>query len=160
MIWAAMTSEHLIGPYFFDGNVNQESYANMIRKWFIPKLIELGIKDRVWLQQDGAPAHFALPVRALLNAEFPDRWIGRGSNSFAWPPRSPDLTTPDNSLWGFIKGQVSGIRYETIDQLKHAIIAAFASVSRNSLQKMAQRTWRRMELCKNNEGQHTDPLDH
>ena len=91
--------------------------------------------------------------------QFPVRWIGRGSNSFAWPPRSPDLTTPDNSLWGFIKGQVSGIRYETIDQLKHAIIAAFASVSRNSLQKMAQRTWRRMELCKNNEGQHTDPLD-
>lgn len=160
MIWAALTSEHLIGPYFFDGNVNQESYANMIRNWFIPKLIELGIKDCVWLQQDGAPAHFALPVRALLNAEFPDRWIGRGSNSFAWPPRSPDLTTPDNSLWGLIKGQVSGIRYETIDQLKHAIIAAFASVSRNSLKKMAQRTWRRMELCKNNEGQHTDPLDH
>ena len=60
----------------------------------------------------------------------------------------------------FIKGQVSGIRYETIDQLKHAIIAAFASVLRNSLQKMAQRTWRRMGLCKNNEGQHTDPLDH
>ena len=75
----------------------------MIRKWFIPKLIELGIKNRVWLQQDGAPAHFALPVRALLNAKFPDRWIGRGSNSFAWPPRSPDLTTPDNSLWVFIK---------------------------------------------------------
>ena len=60
-----------------------------------------------------------------------------------------EMFTPDNSLWGFIKGQVSGIRYETIDQLKHAIIAAFASVSRNSLQKMAQRTWRRMELCKN-----------
>ena len=53
-----------------------------------------------------------------------------------------------------------GDRYETIDQLKHAITAAFASVSRNSLQKMAQRTWRRMELCKNNESQHTDPLDH
>ena len=45
------------------------------------------------------------------------------------------MTIPDNSLWGFIKGQVSGIRYETIDQLKHAIIAAFASVSRNSLQE-------------------------
>ena len=99
-------------------------------------------------------------MRALLNVEFPDRWIGRGSNSFAWPPQSADLTTPDNSLWGFIQGQVSGIRYETIDQLKHAIIAAFASPSENSLQKMAQRTWRRMELCKNNEGQHTDPLDH
>ena len=72
-----------------------------------------------------------------------------------------DMTMEDiRSAFTVIKGQVSGIRYETIDQLKHAIIAAFASVSRNSLQKMAQRTWRRMELCKNNEGQHTDPLDH
>ena len=41
MIWAALTSEH------FDGNVNQESYANMIINWFIPKLIEFGNKDCV-----------------------------------------------------------------------------------------------------------------
>ena len=46
-----------------------------------------------------------------------------------------DLTTPDNSLWGLIKGQVSGVRYETIEKLQYAIIAAFASVSRNSLKK-------------------------
>ena len=44
---------------------------NMIINWFIPKLIELGIMDCVWLQQDGAPAHFALPVRAFINTEFP-----------------------------------------------------------------------------------------
>ena len=135
MVWAAMTSEHLIGPYFFEGSVNQESYANMIRFWLIPKLIELGIKDYVWLQQDGAPAHFSLHVRELLNAEFPDRWIGRGSTSFAWPPRSPDLTTPDNALWGIIKGYVASVKYNTIPQLQDAIVAAFTNVSRNTLKK-------------------------
>ncbi|PSN49307.1 hypothetical protein C0J52_09412, partial [Blattella germanica] len=30
---------------------------------------------------------------------------------FAWPLRSPDLTTPDNALWGFIKEQVKNTRY-------------------------------------------------
>ncbi|PSN41013.1 hypothetical protein C0J52_16069 [Blattella germanica] len=35
---------------------------------------------------------------------------------FAWPPRSPDLTICDNSLWGFIKGIVSQRRYNTIDE--------------------------------------------
>ncbi|KAJ4439069.1 hypothetical protein ANN_15025 [Periplaneta americana] len=37
---------------------------------------------------------------------FPNRWIGRGSADdqapFAWPPRSPDFTTPDKALWGLI----------------------------------------------------------
>jgi hypothetical protein len=36
---------------------------------------------------------------------FPERDLSRVVDwkRFAWPPRSPDLTTPDNALWGFIK---------------------------------------------------------
>jgi hypothetical protein len=41
------------------------------------------------------------------NKTFPGWWIERGSEAspapFAWPLRGPDLTTPDNALWGFIK---------------------------------------------------------
>jgi len=33
--------------------------------------------DRVWFQQDRAPAHFGLRVRRLLDETFPNRWIGR-----------------------------------------------------------------------------------
>jgi hypothetical protein len=48
-----------------------------------------------------------LHVHDYLNETFPWWWIGRGSEAspapFAWPPRSPDLTTLDNALWGFIK---------------------------------------------------------
>jgi hypothetical protein len=32
----------------------------MLQTWLIPQLQEKGIMDRVWLQQDGAPAHFAI----------------------------------------------------------------------------------------------------
>jgi hypothetical protein len=35
----------------------------------------------VWLQQDGAPAHFAVSVRDVLNEHFPGRWIGHGNGA-------------------------------------------------------------------------------
>ena len=66
MIWAGMTSDYLIGPYFFDGLVNAASYSAMLESWLIPQLRDRGLLDDVWLQHDGAPAHFALSVRDIL----------------------------------------------------------------------------------------------
>jgi hypothetical protein len=34
MVWAAISGKHLMGPYFFDGPVNQESYSDMIENCF------------------------------------------------------------------------------------------------------------------------------
>ena len=103
MIWAGMTSDYLIGPYFFDGPVNAASYSAMLETWLIPQLRDRGLLDDVWLQHDGAPAQFALSVRDVLNERFPGRWIGRGSLTYPaalpWPPCSADLTTADDSLW-------------------------------------------------------------
>jgi hypothetical protein len=56
----------------------------------------------IWLQLDGAPAHFARPVRQWLNNNYPRRWIGR-RGFIAWPPRSCDITPLDFFLWGHIK---------------------------------------------------------
>ncbi|CAH0395505.1 unnamed protein product [Bemisia tabaci] len=52
-------------------------------------------------QQDGAPPHYALAVRAYLHNEFPGRWIGR-RGPIEWPPRSPDLSPLDFFLWGHL----------------------------------------------------------
>ena len=80
----------------------------MLETWLIPQLRDRGLLDDVWLQHDGAPAHFTLSVRDILNERFPGRWIGRGSPTspapLPWPPRSPDLTTPDNSC-GYYQGK-------------------------------------------------------
>jgi hypothetical protein len=67
MIWAGMTSDYLIGPYFFNGPVNAASYSDMLEMWLIPQLRDRGLVDDMWLQHDGAPAHFALSVRDVLN---------------------------------------------------------------------------------------------
>jgi hypothetical protein len=121
------------------------------------------MKDTVVLKFDGAPPNFALHVRDYLNETFPRRWIGRCSEAspapFAWPPRSPDLTTPDNALWGFIKARVSKMRYRTTEVLWAAVEEAFTHVTPDYLHKTSARTCRRIQLCYDNEGLHTDVLN-
>lgn len=163
MIWAAMSATHLIGPYFFDGAVNQIAYLTMLRDWFIPHLQDRGLLGRIWFQQDGAPAHYAIAVREYLNEVFPDKWIGRGSvhlpAPLEWPPRSPDLSSCDNALWGFIKQKVAATRYETVDELKDAVRRAFTAITPAMLKRISHRTWRRIILCYENDGVHTDTLE-
>jgi len=52
MIWVGMTSDYLIGPYFFDGPVNAASYSAMLETWLIPQLRDRGLLDDMWLQHD------------------------------------------------------------------------------------------------------------
>jgi len=100
MIWAGMTSDYLIGPYFFDGPMNAASYSALLKTWLIPQLRDRGLLHDVCLHHGGPPAHFGLSVRDVLNEHYPGPWTGRGSPTspapLPWPPRSPDLTTPDN----------------------------------------------------------------
>jgi len=163
MIWAGITSDYLIGPYFFDGPVNAASYWATLESWLIPQLRDRGLLDDVWLQHNGAPAHFALSVREILNERFPGRWIGRGSPTslapLPWSPHSPDLTTPDNSLWGIIKGRVAARRYNNNEDLRRAVEDSFRTITPKMLRRMSQRTWRRIPLCVQHQGAHTDSLD-
>ena len=80
-------------------------------------------------QQDGAPPHWALDVRAFLNQQLPGRWIGRAAERdlkmMKWPPRSQDLIPLDIYLWGYIIGKVFVSPLpQTIDELKVRIRAA------------------------------------
>jgi hypothetical protein len=78
---------------------------------------------------DGAHVHFALPMRDVLNYLFPGRCFGRGwPTSLApltWPPRGPDLPTPDNSLWGSINRRVSVPRCNTNEECHRAADGVF-----------------------------------
>ena len=134
----------------------------MLNEYLVLQLKENGIEDTVVLQQDRTSALFEIHVRDYLNETFPGRWIGRGSASpapFAWPPRSPDLTTPDNALWGFIKEQVRNTRYHTTQELRAAVEYAFTLVTPEYLRKTSARTWRRIQMSYDLDGVHTDVLD-
>lgn len=112
-VWAGIVGDRVIGPIFFQENLNGARYLDFLQEVLVPNLatlfpdpLEADVQNRnIWFQQDGAPPHFARPVREYLDDVFPGRWIGR-RGPFEWPPRSPDLTPMDYFLWGYLKGKV------------------------------------------------------
>lgn len=83
MIWAAILSNHLKGPHFFDGPVYQHLYLTILKEWFVPQPQRLNADLNIcWFRQDGTPTHYAITVREYLNEIFWARWIdGRGKAS-------------------------------------------------------------------------------
>jgi hypothetical protein len=95
-VWAGICGNGcLVGPYFFEGNVNGRSYLEMIENFVLPHLIRnYGDINGIWWAQDGAPAHRLRAVRDRLVAIFGRQVIGIG-HDVEWPARSPDLTPLD-----------------------------------------------------------------
>jgi hypothetical protein len=61
MIWAAISSDHLVSPYFFNESVNNMAYLNMLQTWFISLGGKVPESIRI-LQQDGVPTQRALSI--------------------------------------------------------------------------------------------------
>ncbi|KAL2731784.1 transposable element tc3 transposase [Vespula squamosa] len=79
-VWCGIIGDKIIGPCFINGNSNEE----------LPSLI----RQTMWYQHDGCPAHYSLIVRRELDEKFRNRWIGRGG-PISWSARSPDITPLD-----------------------------------------------------------------
>jgi hypothetical protein len=74
-----------------------------------------------------------LIVHEFLIEAFPCWWIGHGSATpnlpVLWPSCSPNLTTPDNSLWGIMKDDVAACHCSNNAELRATITDAFASLT-------------------------------
>jgi hypothetical protein len=81
-------------------------------------------------------------VTNVLNEKFPDAWIGRGG-TISWPPPSPDLSSLDFLLWGYIKNIVYAEKIRIIQHMKERITLAIENVTR----KMIQKTWQEIKFC-------------
>ncbi len=57
------------------------------------------MENRLILQQDGAPPHYAAVVRQYLDQMFSGQSIRR-RGAIEWPPGSPDLSPLDFFFWG------------------------------------------------------------
>ena len=102
--WCGIVGNHVIGPYFFRGRLTDQVYANFLQN-VLPQLmrdVPLYVRMNMWMQHDGAPTLHALCSRQVMNEIFYEKWIGPGG-PVAWPPLSPDLTSPDYFLWDFVK---------------------------------------------------------
>lgn len=130
MVWAGVCSQGVIGPYFFPNTVTGESYLDMLNSYVFPRIDQLNNSDQLIFQQDGAPAHYHRDVMSTLRFKFGSRFIGRGA-PITWPPRSPDLTPMDYSIWGLVKGKVYARKPVDLGQLQQFIIDEFNSLNTN-----------------------------
>lgn len=151
-VWCGILNGHLIGPYFFNGNVDIFNFLELLRD-HLPELLEdvdLNTRLRMWIQLDGAAPHFALIVREFLNEHYHNRWIGRtGPRDFGvrWPPKSPDLTSPDFYLWGYLKNVVYERPVTTRENMMNRIRTACQNIPRIVLLRTVEEFERRIGLC-------------
>lgn len=157
-VWCGICVDRVIGPYFFEdagGNaitVTGERYRTMLREFLIPSLDELGL-EHIWFQQDGATAHTARDTMDLVRDAFPGRVISRFGD-LPWPARSPDLTSPDFFLWGFLKSRVYVNKPQTLAALKENIRQEITNISQEVLRQVMQNVINRAQMCINSGGHH------
>ena len=164
-VWGALSSTKVIGPYFFEGTVNKDSYCEMLNTFAIPE-IQASVghhqMSETFFMQDGASSHFSLPARAIVREVFGDRGIGRGL-SIEWPARSPDLTPADYFLWGYLKDIVyQGGQPGTIEDLKDRITQGFNHIRTNCMDHVSKavRSFQdRLHRCIEMNGCQLDALD-
>lgn len=151
-VWAGIFGDRLVGPIFIDGNLTGERYLEMLEELIHPVLVDIVenddryLEDLLTFQQDGAPPHYARPVREFLDAVFPRQWIGR-RGPLDWPARSPDLSPLDFFLWGHLKSKVYTTEPESLEELRRRIVEECHQITPQILQNVRQRFEQNLYFC-------------
>jgi len=78
----------------------------------------------------------------------------RSFGDIAWPARSPELTAPDFSLWGFLKDRVFQRRIMTIKELKQAVIDELTAIDEDLRRRVYGNFQTRLQQCIDVNGGH------
>lgn len=157
--WCGVYNGKIIGPYFFDANLNGEIYNHFLNNQFLDLLnvIPANEQQNMWFMQDGCPAHFSINVRQSLVAMFGEQWIGRGG-PVEWPPRSPDMTVLDFWLWGYLKEKVYRTAPTTREDMKDRIRRECQLLGEEEVKRAVQNTYTRLEKCLEVQGRHFEHI--
>ena len=94
-------NETIVGPFFFERNVNGVIYLEMLNEQVFPELLHSfndpfvnGSFQRLWWAQDGAPSHRTVDVREFLTEFFEGRITALNHSSQCPPPPPTSDLTP------------------------------------------------------------------
>lgn len=155
-VWCGIIDNTLLGPFFYEGNLNQVNYLEFLTTRFeeyLNNAVAINQRRNVIFQHDGAPAHTANTVSRYLGQRF-ETWIGN-NGPIRWPPRSPDLTVLDYFLWGYLKSLVydKPPKPQNLDELIEKIEISCRSLTPDILERATNRSMmKRLRLCLNENG--------
>ena len=166
-VWSALCGNgELLGPYFFDGNIDGETYFHMLNVQVVPDLNNIFnfnivgdhfYDNNVWWFQDGAPWHQRVMVRNRLRELFGNQIVSL-NHDLEWPPRSPDLTPCDFFLWGYIKSKVFETPPQNVLELRERIFTEFDLLrnDRELIVKVVRSMESRAQKCIERNGGHIE----
>jgi transposase len=122
MIWGAFRADTKSELKFVDGKQDSVKYVSTLRTHLQPFI---DAENHIF-QQDNAAIHKSRYTMNWLQAQ--------GIDVMDWPALSPDLN-PIENLWGIMTQQVyeGGKQYNTKDELKKAVLAAWAAIPPKTL---------------------------
>lgn len=158
-VWAGLSCKGVVGPIILHTSIDQTVYLNMLQDTIIPQVREQYQNDDFYFQQERAPPHFALTVRALLDLKFPNRWIGH-RGAIDWLPRSPDLTPMDFFFWGTVKDKVFARKPRTVESMIQFILEACQEIDadKDLCSRVCISVRSRLEECVNADGKQFEYL--
>lgn len=158
-VWIGIGQSGIVGPFFFNETVNSERYLAMLENSVLPALQEFPNYDALIFMHDGAPPHWAITVRNFLDANFPMRWMGRGSQQYPWPARSPDLTPCDFFLWGYLKSLLyTDVQFPNLQALQDRISQVVQAVPQEMINGAISHFARRLTKCVARGGRSTETV--
>ena len=125
-VWAAISARGIIGPIIIEESraattVTKERYVEVLKTFKSePQTLYPSLVSKFWFQQDGASSHTSNLSRDWRKENFGGRVISLKTD-FEGAPNSPDLSSPDFFLWGYLKDRVYAGKPRTITELKEAI---------------------------------------
>lgn len=136
MVWSAMSAAGVAPLCFIKDRVNAASYQEILEHFILPSAEKLyGDEDFVF-KHDLAPAH---------SAKTTGKWFtDHGITVLNWPANSPDLN-PIENLWDIVKTKLRDARPNTLDELKAAIEASWASITPQQCHRLIASMPRRIE---------------
>ena len=162
-VWIGLCGNgEMIGPYFFNRNVNGATYLEMLETFVFPAVSRVyqrygPIFHDIWWMQDGAPCHRSRIVTRALQGRFENRFVSLNQD-IEWPPRSPDLTPCDFFLWGYLKQKVFRTPPENVVTLRRRIVDASNELreQRNFIRDSFNAMERKAHVCIAKNGRHVN----
>lgn len=160
-MWCGIFDNMVIGPFFIPGNLNAETYLNILQvnlEDFLDSLPLAQLRNLKYFQHDGARPHTARIVQRYLNNRFPNAWIGN-NGPVEWPTRSPCLNPLDYFLWGYTKNKVYYRPTDNILELRERTTDCINSINPDIVRAAVDDMAWRITACIRQNGGHFQHLE-
>lgn len=148
-VWGGITWWGKTPLHFFDEELDQIIYRNILKKTMLPSAKALFRHDYPtnWIfQQDGDPAHTAKKTIQFLNSAVPVHWTKP-----KWPANSPDLS-PIENMWSIMGPIVRKYNPTTTQQLKKAVKKAWDQVDLETIRSLYESMPHRIQQVREKQG--------